>query len=287
MTITTSATGGTLIPEDKKWDDLGAKYNQYGDFWDRKPPHYDDDLSRFLQPLFSGMSGIVGNLVLPRWQPVPSNMQAQNINWMAFGVDNLKSDTYSAIIHASKTYEAPGAKFDDGSRYSGDQDQASGDFDTGQTFDASPEPYDVSQQQYDKPDATLDDGQTFDINAAALQGDILYHQEEIGVLCTFYGPSCMRNASRLRDGWQIAQNREALQLAGMGFIDAGDMIQVPELVNNIWVRRIDLLLNFRRAVVRVYPVLDILELSGNDQLVTDVSPLTRNIKVTLPNQQGV
>jgi hypothetical protein len=283
VSILTSALGGQLLPEDTKWDDVGAKYNRYGDFWDRHSPPYDTDLANFLQKLFAGMTGIASDLIRPRWQPEPPNQPPQGTNWMAFGIQLVKSDTYAAIWHKSKVYDVPGAKFDDGSRYSGDGDQATGDFDSGQNFDTQ-QPYDASIQQYDKPDATFDDGQTFDINAPALQADILYRNEELDVLCSFYGLSATRYASRLRDGWQIAQNREALQLAGAGFIAAGEMTTVPDLVNNIWVYRVDLPLSFRRAILRAYPVLDITSADAKSELITDISPLVRQISINPPSQ---
>ncbi|MNJ82492.1 hypothetical protein D3C77_819390 [compost metagenome] len=44
----------------------------------------------------------------------------------------------------------------------------------------------------------------------------------------------------------------------MAFVGASDILPVPELVNQQWVRRYDISIQMRRQVVRVYPVLNIL-----------------------------
>ncbi len=88
--------------------------------------------------------------------------------------------------------------------------------------------------------------------------DDMVRHEQIEVLATFYGPGAARNAAQLRDGLQIAQNREALNAQGMGFVEAGPVRTVPELVNEQWLRRCDITFTLRRAVRRQYPVLNIL-----------------------------
>lgn len=89
----------------------------------------------------------------------------------------------------------------------------------------------------------------------------LARNEQLGVLCSFYGPSARGLAGVVRDGLQIGQNREALQLAGMTMTDCGDTLSVPALINNQWYSRIDMTVRFRRAVVRTYPILNLLSAS--------------------------
>lgn len=88
--------------------------------------------------------------------------------------------------------------------------------------------------------------------------DNLVRHEDIELLATFYGPQAAMRAAMLRDGLQIAQNREALTASGIGFVTAGDVRAVPELVNQQWIRRQDLPITLRRIVRRTYPVLNIL-----------------------------
>lgn len=88
--------------------------------------------------------------------------------------------------------------------------------------------------------------------------DDLVRHEQLDVLATFYGPGAARNAARLRDGLQIAQNRAALDAQGMAFVEAGPVRTVPELVNEQWLRRCDIPITLRRVVRREYAVLNIL-----------------------------
>lgn len=96
--------------------------------------------------------------------------------------------------------------------------------------------------------------------------------EVFDLFCSFYGPHADRNAARLRDGLQIAQNREALYLAGMGLVSASDLTSAPELIKERWLNRSDLTVTLRREIRRVYPVLYFLSSAGS--IVTDISPLT-------------
>lgn len=91
--------------------------------------------------------------------------------------------------------------------------------------------------------------------------------EEFTVLASFYGPNDSSNASLLRRGLYVAQNREALQAAGIDLVEAGKVTTAPDLINQQWIKRRDITLRFRRVVETVYPVLNIL--SADDTLVTD------------------
>ena len=91
--------------------------------------------------------------------------------------------------------------------------------------------------------------------------------EEFSVLASFYGPNGSANASLLRRGLYVAQNREALQAQGIDLVEAGKVITAPDLVNQQWVKRHDITIRLRRVVASTYPVLNIL--SADDILVTD------------------
>lgn len=97
--------------------------------------------------------------------------------------------------------------------------------------------------------------------------DILVRHENLDLLCTFYGPDCQGAGAKLRDGLSIAQNREALSAAGLELIAVGDLTKAPELIKNRWLGRADLPVALRRAVTRVYPVLNLLSAGGD--IVTD------------------
>lgn len=96
----------------------------------------------------------------------------------------------------------------------------------------------------------------------------LRRHEELEIFCSFYGPNADSYAKMLRDGCQIAQNRETLTLNNMGLISTGDLITAPEMIKEKWLMRIDLSLFIRHQVVRNYAVLNLL--SANGQIITDV-----------------
>lgn len=84
--------------------------------------------------------------------------------------------------------------------------------------------------------------------------DQVVRHEELELLTSFYGPNAMGNAAKLRDGISLPQNMEALQTSAIGLVEVGRIRTAPELVNQQWIRRCDLVLYFRRKVTRVYPV---------------------------------
>lgn len=110
----------------------------------------------------------------------------------------------------------------------------------------------------------------YEMHAPALNGgngnDYLTRNEELEILCSFYGTSADTSAALVRDGLQVGQNREAMLLAGMGLIECGDIISVPDIVNSQWVYRVDMPVRLRRAIVRTYPILHLLSAPGS---VTD------------------
>lgn len=65
----------------------------------------DDDLMRLFQPTVSGVTGIPGNLVRPRWQPEPPNTPDFSTNWCAIGVTVTESDTFAFIQQVDDTHQ--------------------------------------------------------------------------------------------------------------------------------------------------------------------------------------
>lgn len=93
--------------------------------------------------------------------------------------------------------------------------------------------------------------------------DEMQHHVTFDVLASFYGPAGQAYAGLLRDGLQIAQNREALYLQGISFVDASKIIAAPALINEQWVRKYDLTVTLRTQITRTYAVLNLLEASGS------------------------
>jgi len=172
----TSATGGYLLPVSPG------------------TPEQDLDLDVVMQSLVTGLTGLDGTLVRPRWQPTQPRMPDASTTWAAVGVTLITPDDNAVITH----------------------------------------------------------------DGAGSGRDGLVRHEDIEVLASFYGPQAGRLAGIARDGLHIPQNVEALAPLGIAFVKASVTRPVPELVNQQWVRRVDLPFHLRRIVRRTYPVLNIL-----------------------------
>ncbi len=91
--------------------------------------------------------------------------------------------------------------------------------------------------------------------------------ESVQVLFCFYGPGGSAMATRFRDGIFIAQNADTFrQISGLSLVEAGDIRNLPELINNQWVRRYDLSVTLSRKNTRTYNVKSILD--GNVTIST-------------------
>lgn len=87
-------------------------------------------------------------------------------------------------------------------------------------------------------------------------------QEGLEVSLSIYGPNGIEIAGLIVDGFQIQQNLEALRSVKMGFQESTQPRQVPDLVNERWIQRVQLGLIFRRQITRTYPILPILSAQG-------------------------
>lgn len=116
-------------------------------------------------------------------------------------------------------------------------------------------------------DVIPDDGPFIQHVSAGNGSDDYIRHEQINLACTFYGPGAQLNASALRDGFAIPQNMEALNGVGIYFVECGPLRPAPELVNQQWIRRYDLMVRFRRQVKRTYGVLNVF--SANVELISD------------------
>lgn len=105
--------------------------------------------------------------------------------------------------------------------------------------------------------------------------DQLQRHEQLDILCSFYDLGVDGQAdfyaSQTSDGMCIAQNREVLLANGWGFVEAKELVTVPSLLKVRWVYRVDLPIVIRRAIVRTYPVENILSLGGTVTTDTGVT----------------
>lgn len=94
-------------------------------------------------------------------------------------------------------------------------------------------------------------------------GSALRRHEMLDVQVTAYGNNAEAILASLRDGLDVAQNREQLFLAGVAVADFGQIVHAPELVNERWWNRADATLTLRREVRREYPILTFLAALGD------------------------
>lgn len=85
--------------------------------------------------------------------------------------------------------------------------------------------------------------------------------ETIELALSFYGNNGQSFADRFTDGTAIPQNIEQLKLHKIKFIEVGDVLTAPDLLNEQYVHRFDVTAIFRRKKVRTYPVQSFLDLS--------------------------
>lgn len=103
--------------------------------------------------------------------------------------------------------------------------------------------------------------------------DDMRRHEVFDLACSFYGPDADAMADTLRDGFQVAQNRTALFMAGMGLVSCGPSTAAPVLLKERWLNRTDMVVTIKREIRRTYPVLNILSVDGS---VTN-GPLAANV----------
>lgn len=103
-----------------------------------------------------------------------------------------------------------------------------------------------------------------------VEGGNLQRHEDITLLLSFYDlgtdGQAQYYAALFRDGASIPQNLEVLQVAGMGMVSVGELVQAPVLIKQRWLYRVDVTMVIRRAVTRTYQILDVAAFDG--ELIT-------------------
>ena len=102
-------------------------------------------------------------------------------------------------------------------------------------------------------------------------GDVKYRNEILEIAVSIYGPQAESTAQLLSFGLQVAQNLEQLALNRYGLVDVSEALTIGELVNELWVERVDLTVRLRHAQIYTYPILEILSVQGKvaTESVTD------------------
>jgi hypothetical protein len=78
---------------------------------------------------------------------------------------------------------------------------------------------------------------------------------KVTVLACFYGPQGAAVAARFRDGLYVEQNNTTLRTAaGLSLVDNGQIYNLPELINNQWVRRYDITVTLQRKNTRTFNI---------------------------------
>lgn len=79
--------------------------------------------------------------------------------------------------------------------------------------------------------------------------------ERVTVICCFYGPRGASAAAAFRAGVFVEQNNTELNnRAGLTLTEVGTLYNLPELINNQWVRRYDLTITLTRKTTRTYNI---------------------------------
>ncbi len=81
--------------------------------------------------------------------------------------------------------------------------------------------------------------------------------EEIDLMVSFYGTNADSYAGIFADGLMIEQNRAVMFSSGVSLITLGKALQVPSLVKERWLYRVDFDARFTRQIQRTYPILNV------------------------------
>jgi hypothetical protein len=105
-------------------------------------------------------------------------------------------------------------------------------------------------------------------------GNKFEKDERLNVLHSFYGPGSQQMAARYKDGLQIGLNREALLAFDIKLTECLETVNVPALMKNKWVKRVDMRALFVRRIKREYAVPSLLTATvglNNDIYVENIN----------------
>ena len=104
------------------------------------------------------------------------------------------------------------------------------------------------------------------------EGHIISHAS-LNVLVSLYGPACHSLALTLQFGLYVPQNRSILRPAGLAFVQAGEIIEVPGQLGAGWRARADITLAFRQVQGASVAIRNITQSSGTFEADTKVQPV--------------
>lgn len=87
----------------------------------------------------------------------------------------------------------------------------------------------------------------------------LHRHEVISLMISFYGANAGYYARQFRDGIQVEQNLDELRMNNMGLVETGEVMMVPSLLKERWMRRADISFMVKRQIVRGFPVQSIVQ----------------------------
>lgn len=85
--------------------------------------------------------------------------------------------------------------------------------------------------------------------------DRMQRHATLTVLVTFYGPEAEDTGGRLRDALYIPQQMEGMR--PLKLLTVRDLARAPEMINQQWIDRVDLEIDLRMQINRVYPIYDL------------------------------
>ena len=101
-----------------------------------------------------------------------------------------------------------------------------------------------------------DDGPYFDQHD---ENAISIRHEVIDIFLSFYGTHGQHFAKLFTDGTAVPQNIDQLKPHKIKFVGVGEVLTVPDLINEQYVHRFDVNATFRRKTERIYPIQQIQE----------------------------
>lgn len=103
--------------------------------------------------------------------------------------------------------------------------------------------------------------------------NIFERDEELTLLHSYYGPNSAQLQSLFQDGLLIEQNRAALTANGIKLIEFKDAFNVPALLKETWVKKVDQRIVFKRRIRREYAIVHLLSANvsiDNEQYITQI-----------------
>lgn len=108
-----------------------------------------------------------------------------------------------------------------------------------------------------------------------LGADYLEKDERIEVMLSFYGPNASSLAKRYEDGLQIDRNRDDLLNYGIKLVEVLAVRNIPALLKDKWVARVDMTVSFVRRIRRVYGIATVVGIPNstlnNEQYTTPIT----------------